>query len=161
MAQKHLIFSYGTLKSKEPNAHVMQDPKTGSYRFVGAGATVKRFPLVVGSQYSIPFLLLLEGQGQRVEGEVFEIDDDKLAALDEFEAYPELYTRIKIEIALTRNEHWNAIDPQEIRECWTYFLPQWKPEMLELPFRRSYTSISDDHPPYVENENLRAFEEIE
>uniref|UniRef100_A0A0B6YU60 Gamma-glutamylcyclotransferase family protein n=1 Tax=Arion vulgaris TaxID=1028688 RepID=A0A0B6YU60_9EUPU len=161
MAQKHLVFSYGTLKSGEPNAHIMTDPATGTYRFIGSGETVKKYPMIVGSQYAIPFLLFIEGKGENVEGEVYEIDDDKFAALDYLEAYPDLYNRHKIGIAMTHDEHRNPVNPGEIRECWVYFLTQYKPEMLEQPCIKNYSSISDDHPPYVENEDLRAYEEIE
>lgn len=87
---------------------------------------------------------------QNVQGHIFEIDDEKLAALDELEAHPDLYIRFKTDIAMTHDEDGNSIDPPEIRECWVYFLPRFKPEMLDLPYYRNYTSISDDHPPYVE-----------
>ncbi|CAG5132436.1 unnamed protein product [Candidula unifasciata] len=161
MAQTHLVFSYGTLKCGEPNFHIMSSPETGSYRFVGIGETVKRYPLVVGSQYSVPFLLLVEGKGENVLGHIFEVNDEKLAALDELEAHPDLYIRLKTEIAMTHDEHKNPIEPPEIRECWVYFLPRFKPEMLELPYYRNYTSVSDDHPPYVESEDLCSVDQIE
>lgn len=64
MAGVHLVFSYGTLKSGEPNFAVMNNPKTGKSTFVGVGETVNRYPLVVASQYAVPFLLLVEGKGE-------------------------------------------------------------------------------------------------
>lgn len=69
MATTHLVFSYGTLKSGEPNFEVMNDPSKGRSTFVGAGETVKRYPLVVASQYAVPFLLLVEGKGEVINTE--------------------------------------------------------------------------------------------
>lgn len=64
MAARHIIFLYGTLKSGHSNFRVLSDPKTGFAKFLGFGQTVKRYPLVVTAQYSFPFLLPVEGQGE-------------------------------------------------------------------------------------------------
>ena len=58
-----LVFVYGTLKRGEPNEHVMTNPATGNQRFIGAARTVEKFPLIVASQYNIPFLLNQQGHG--------------------------------------------------------------------------------------------------
>ncbi|CAL1530775.1 unnamed protein product [Lymnaea stagnalis] len=150
MADVHLVFSYGTLKSGEPNFAVMNNPKTGKSTFVGVGETVKRYPLVVASQYAVPFLLLVEGKGENVQGEIYEVDDSKLASLDELECHPDFYHREITQIAMHEDNKGNKLNPPEIRECWVYFLPRYKPEMIDLPYLKNYTSISKDHPPYVE-----------
>ncbi|KAH9524326.1 hypothetical protein Btru_054160 [Bulinus truncatus] len=160
MTSRHLVFSYGTLKSGEPNFKVMNDPKTGSSTFVGSGETVKRFPLVVASEYAVPFLLLVEGKGENVQGEIYEVDDTKLASLDELECHPDFYHRKKTEIIMHEDHDGNRLAPPVIKECWVYFLPHYKPEMIDLPYLKSYTSISDDHPPYVESETLSRVDEI-
>ncbi|XP_059173951.1 gamma-glutamylaminecyclotransferase-like isoform X2 [Physella acuta] len=149
MATTHLVFSYGTLKSGEPNFEVMNNPSKGRSTFVGVGETVKRYPLVVASQYAVPFLLLVEGKGENVQGEIYEVDEPKLASLDELECHPDFYHRKKTEILMYEDSQGNSIEPPEIKECWVYFLPRYKPEMIDLPYLKKYNSISSDHPPYV------------
>lgn len=62
-AQRHLVFVYGTLKTGQPNHHVMNDAKNGAATFVGKARTEKKWPLVISSKYNIPFLLPHEGRG--------------------------------------------------------------------------------------------------
>lgn len=98
---KHLVFVYGTLRR-------------GS-----AGAMSSRFPdsqfiseaKVHGSLYdlgSYPGLLLNESNSL-VVGEVYEVDDETLSMLDDFEASSN-YLRKQVEISLGTNR----------RICWTY-----------------------------------------
>ena len=98
---KHLVFVYGTLRGG------------------GAGAMSIRFPdskfiaeaKVSGSLYDLgayPGLLLNESN-PTVTGEVYEVDDETLKKLDEFEASSR-YWRKQVEISLGTHR----------RECWTY-----------------------------------------
>ena len=64
----HLVFVYGTLKSGEPNHHVLQDPSNGKKELVGVGETASKYPLVVASRYNIPYLLDAAGTGLNVKG---------------------------------------------------------------------------------------------
>ncbi|VDO69844.1 unnamed protein product [Onchocerca flexuosa] len=59
-----LVFVYGTLKRGEPNAAILADPATGTQRFVGTGKTVNAFPLIIASQFNIPFCLNKPGIGK-------------------------------------------------------------------------------------------------
>ena len=65
----HLVFVYGTLKTGEPNHHVLQDPTRGKKELLGVGETVSKYPLVVASRYNIPYLLDAPGEGFNVKGE--------------------------------------------------------------------------------------------
>src|SRR5918993_1794742 len=99
--KKHLVFVYGTLRRG------------------GAGAMSVRFPAsqfiadakVGGSLYDLgayPGLLLNESNSL-VVGEVYEVDDESLNKLDEFEASSN-YLRNQVEISLANHR----------RICWTY-----------------------------------------
>lgn len=98
---KHLVFVYGTLRRG------------------GAGAMSVRFPdakfiadaKVSGSLYDLgahPGLLLGESNSL-VTGEVYEVDDELLKRLDEFEASSD-YLRRQVEIPLGGHG----------KLCWTY-----------------------------------------
>jgi len=78
----HLVFVYGTLKRGEPNHHVLSDELTGEAVRVDGARTVIKYPLVIGSRYNIPFVLDQPHTGHNIIGEVYAIDDRKLAALD-------------------------------------------------------------------------------
>lgn len=43
------VFVYGTLKVGEPNYHWLSNLENGVANFIGAGTTVKKFPLVIGT----------------------------------------------------------------------------------------------------------------
>src|SRR5258705_5908644 len=78
------VFTYGTLLTGEPNHHVLR----GS-RCLGPARTPPRFTLVDLGAY--PGML---SQGtSSVEGELFEVDAEVLAALDRLEGHPTYYTR--------------------------------------------------------------------
>lgn len=80
-----LAFVYGTLKRGFGNHWLMQDQMAkGHARFVGVASTRSKFPLVCGP-FQVPFLLNIPSKGQRVRGEVYEIDDVALGKLDELE----------------------------------------------------------------------------
>ena len=59
----HRIFVYGTLKRGNPN-YFRLSAKYGVAKFVGVAKLVKNYPLVIASQYNIPFLLGAEGKGK-------------------------------------------------------------------------------------------------
>jgi gamma-glutamylcyclotransferase (GGCT)/AIG2-like uncharacterized protein YtfP len=98
---KHLIFVYGTLRRGGANAMSIRFPNS---KFIAAAK-------VNGSLYdlgSYPGLLLNEAQSP-VTGEVYEVDDETLKELDDFES-SSFYCRKPVEISLGAHP----------RECWTY-----------------------------------------
>ena len=58
MNQTYLIFVYGTLKRNEPNHHYLQDSE-----FIMEATSCEQFPLVIASQYNIPFAVDKPGLG--------------------------------------------------------------------------------------------------
>lgn len=68
MKYPHLVFVYGTLKRGEPNHFWLQDESHGAQDFYGTAETANKFPLVIASEYNIPFLLNSPGKGKKVKG---------------------------------------------------------------------------------------------
>jgi gamma-glutamylcyclotransferase (GGCT)/AIG2-like uncharacterized protein YtfP len=98
---KHLVFVYGTLRSGSAGALPIRFPNS---QFVSDAQ-------VSGSLYDLgayPGLLLNESNSL-VIGEVYEVDDETLHKLDEFEASSN-YVRKQVEISLGAHR----------RACWTY-----------------------------------------
>jgi gamma-glutamylcyclotransferase (GGCT)/AIG2-like uncharacterized protein YtfP len=98
---KHLVFVYGTLRRGGPGAMSVRFPNS---KFI-ADAKVS------GSLYDLgayPGLLLNESNSL-VSGEVYEVDDETLNQLDEFEASSD-YSRKQVEIPLGAHR----------TPCWVY-----------------------------------------
>ncbi len=94
-----LIFVYGTLKEGFPN-----HARNTGRRIPGTYRTRLPFLLYVVKlplEDRAPWLIHSHGQGRPVSGQVFEIDDDKLPAMDVFEevGLPQGYVRVPIELA--------------------------------------------------------------
>ncbi len=83
------LFVYGSLLSGETHA-----ARLGACRLAGPARTAARYTLVdLG-----PYPALLEGGTTSVSGEVYEVDEGTLAALDEFEGHPDEYRRQPVEL---------------------------------------------------------------
>jgi gamma-glutamylcyclotransferase (GGCT)/AIG2-like uncharacterized protein YtfP len=83
------VFVYGTLLSGEPN----HDRLRGA-RLVASVRTEPRYTLLSLG----PYPALIEKGTTSVAGEVYEVDDDLLRALDRFEGVPGLYVRVPIHL---------------------------------------------------------------
>lgn len=106
----HKVFVYGTLKRGFPNHHYM----TGA-EFVCEARTVEAYPLVVGGQWFTPYLMPERGTGHTVKGELWNVPEAMMPALDALESthLPNGYRRHRI-----------AVLPEaagEPVEAWTYF----------------------------------------
>jgi len=77
----NLVFVYGTLKRGFQN----HDPYMAGLAFRGRHRTVERFPLVTFGVFLTPCLMNAPGEGHRIWGEVFEVPDDRLPAMDGLE----------------------------------------------------------------------------
>jgi gamma-glutamylaminecyclotransferase len=93
-----LVFVYGTLKEGFPNFALNPGRRVpGTYR------TRQPFPFYV-VQLSVedraPWLMNSPGQGVQVSGQVFEVDDATLLAMDVFEevGMPTGYVRVELEL---------------------------------------------------------------
>lgn len=155
------MFVYGTLKRNQPNHHVLQtggeglaelglNPRTFKpAKFLGAGHTISKYPLVIASKFNIPYLLDKSEIGHQIQGEIYEVNETLLKILDDFEEHPNYYRRREEEI------EWKNC--QKIK-CWVYFLPKFKEEMLKLEFLSDYNSIGDK--AYCSEENITNIEDI-
>jgi gamma-glutamylaminecyclotransferase len=77
---KHLVFVFGTLKEGFPNF-----PTNKGSRRPGAFLTKERYPFyLVGERHS-PWLINSPGQEERIVGQVFEVDQTALEAMDNLE----------------------------------------------------------------------------
>jgi len=82
---KHLVFVYGTLRSGQVNASLMNGA-----RFI-ARATAR------GRLYACRWPAFIDGDGF-VVGELYEVDDEQLACLDAFEDEGVSYARERREV---------------------------------------------------------------
>jgi len=150
----HLVFVYGTLKRSEPNhVNYMKHPSRGTNSWIGVGQLVGRLPLVVASRHNVPYLLDRPGLGHHVEGEVYECDDSMLDLLDEIEDAPRYYKR-KCENVRIISEPTESgkISVGDIVECWCYKMDQFKEELLDKTFLKSYSSKEY---PYTESLDIQ------
>jgi gamma-glutamylaminecyclotransferase len=75
-----LVFVFGTLKHGFPNF------ATNAGRRVGTVfRTLDRHPLLLVGERHVPWMIDSPGEGERVAGEVYEVDAAALAAMDELE----------------------------------------------------------------------------
>ncbi|HYP70984.1 MAG TPA: gamma-glutamylcyclotransferase family protein, partial [Variovorax sp.] len=87
----HLVFVFGTLKEGFPNFATNK-----GRRLPGVFLTKDRYPFyLVGERHS-PWLVDQPGEGERVVGQVFEVDKVALAAMDALERIhePDGYRRV-------------------------------------------------------------------
>jgi gamma-glutamylaminecyclotransferase len=75
------VFIYGTLKHGFP----LFDKGLVGARYVGDVETVEPYPLYIAGSFYGPIMLDRPGEGLRVRGELFDIDEDRLRVLDELE----------------------------------------------------------------------------
>ncbi|XP_025083652.1 gamma-glutamylaminecyclotransferase-like isoform X2 [Pomacea canaliculata] len=145
-----LIFCYGTLKKGQPNNKIIIDETTGHAKFICQGRIKHKYPLIIASQYNIPFLLYAEGKGYNVQGDVYEVDEQKRDFLDDFEGHPTYYERMLTEIVVDEE---NAYDGEKLPKtlmCWVYFLKDFNQDMLDLQFYQNYDSFGSHGQRYVE-----------
>nr|XP_054927107.1 gamma-glutamylaminecyclotransferase-like isoform X2 [Dermacentor andersoni] len=133
----HIVFVYGTLKVGEMNHDVLTDPDNGMASLVGEAITTDKWPLVIWPSSSVPYMVDLKGEGYRVAGEVYTVDDKMFAKLDEVESVPESYYRKMVDVELLTGHHDDSDGPFK---AWNYFAAQNSEELLQLPFISNYTA---------------------
>ncbi len=119
---RYKLFVYGTLKKGMCNHHYLKNAK-----FLGKAVTKAPFPMIAPMKW-YPYLLDQQGKGYRVEGELYEVDEETLAKIDELEEYPSYYTRRWIDVEDESGRSHRAL---------AYFLAepiQWREEELLKEF---------------------------
>ena len=91
------IFVYGTLKKGKRAHHLLSGAK-----LIGSGI-VRGYDMYIVSDYPG----IVKGEGT-VKGEVYEVDEDILKKLDEYEGVPLLYTRIEDTVKLENGRQLRA-----------------------------------------------------
>jgi gamma-glutamylaminecyclotransferase len=81
-AHMHRVFVFGTLKRGFP----LHDEGLGGATYLGAYRTAQRFPMFVAGPWFAPMMLDRPGSARHVTGELYEVDDSRLAVLDALES---------------------------------------------------------------------------
>lgn len=137
--KKFKVFVYGTLKRGQPNNKLMEGIFDGEVTYMGKAVTGKEFPLVIApAAWNLPCLLAAEGTGKKVRGELFEVDEEMLSFLDQFEGHPDFYRRKQVIIQLTEDHTGQKLDPPNIHTCWCYFFLKYDRSYLNLDFLENY-----------------------
>ncbi|XP_048517875.1 putative gamma-glutamylcyclotransferase CG2811 isoform X2 [Dendroctonus ponderosae] len=142
----HKVFVYGTLKRGEPNHHWFAKSPEGHHQFLYRGHTKEKFPLIIATDYNVPFLLYAPGKGHRVQGEVYEVDDAVLKNLDILEDHPSFYRREEFEV-----ERDDGREPKSDR-VWIYSIREFRKELLNKPCLESYSDQGSHGLRYVESD---------
>ena len=114
----HLIFVFGTLKEGFRNFHVNR-----GQRVPGDFVTALPHPLYIAGDRGLPWLLQRPGQGLPVVGQLFGVDDEALALMDQLERVdePGYYERRRISVLpRAASSAGTAPAPAPI-EAWVYF----------------------------------------
>jgi gamma-glutamylaminecyclotransferase len=75
------LFAVGTLKRGFPLGHALE----GS-QYLGIFRSAERYPLVIAGPWYAPMLLNQPGQGQRILGELYELEESLLRRIDPMES---------------------------------------------------------------------------
>ncbi|XP_073699242.1 gamma-glutamylaminecyclotransferase B-like [Garra rufa] len=145
------IFVYGTLKKGQPNYFRMEDADKGQAEFLAHARTVEQYPLVIATKYNIPFLLNVPGKGQRVYGELYNVDQKMLEFLDKFEGCPQRYqrTEVRLEVQDGNGEGENKLKPGSIVEAFMYSTTAYQPDWLQNPTYENYNAYGNPGLNYV------------
>ncbi|XP_020510861.3 gamma-glutamylaminecyclotransferase [Labrus bergylta] len=151
------VFVYGTLKKGQPNNYRMFDSSNGKAEFLASACTVQKYPLVIATKHNIPFLLDLPGQGSRVRGEIYKVDDEMLDFLDDFESCPAMYQRtlVKLEVEEWMGEEKGEEKPAagSITEAFVYSTNTYQPDWPTLPCYGNYDTHGDHGLEYETRES--------
>lgn len=85
---EHLVFTYGTLKRGYGNNRLLTDSI-----FVGEAETEYAYYM---ADHGIPFVWTEGGALHKIAGEVYRVDNETLARLDQLEGHPTSYCRTPI-----------------------------------------------------------------
>lgn len=147
----HQIFVYGTLKKGQPNHYRMFDNSNGKAEFLATACTTQKYPLVIATQHNIPFLLNIPGNGHRIQGEIYKVDERMLSFLDAFEGVPTMYQRTPIMVEVM--EVVKDLKAGSTMEVDVYSTRSYKPDWPTLPSYESYDTCGAHGLKYVNRES--------
>lgn len=127
------VFVYGTLKKGQPNEYVMT--KISNVKYLGLAVTCAQYPLIIAGEWNLPMLLDIEGEGKRVEGELYQVNGTALKQLDEFEGHPDFYKRKEIQVKFVTESNAGSCV-----KCWTYFIKDYTEDDLKQECFSQYDS---------------------
>jgi len=110
--KKHLVFVYGTLRP--PYGNYQHYLKNDSSTHLGRCQTKERlFMFASGIPYVSRDTLFTEEEKEihtpiEIQGDLFEVNDDVLSALDHLEGHPNFYTRTPLQIIKENGEEVTA-----------------------------------------------------
>uniref|UniRef100_A0A087XHI4 Gamma-glutamylaminecyclotransferase n=1 Tax=Poecilia formosa TaxID=48698 RepID=A0A087XHI4_POEFO len=153
----HRVFVYGSLKRGQPNYPYMTDRSNGKAEFLGTAVTVQKYPLVIATKYNLVFLLNLPGQGKRVHGEIYKVDEKMLKYLDWFEKVPTMYQRTAVELEVKMVDKMadkeEKLSPGSIMEAFVYSTTTYEPDWPSLPTYDNYDCNGDHGLKFVLRED--------
>lgn len=141
------IFVYGTLKRGQPNHYRMFDSSNGKTEFLATACTTQKYPLVIATQHNIPFLLKIPGNGHRVQGEIYKVDEQMLKFLDDFEVVPTMYQRTLIMVEVM--EVTKDLKAGSTIEVYVYSTQTYEPDWPLLTAYENYNSCGAHRLEYV------------
>ncbi len=100
---RYKLFVYGTLKRGFCNHRYLE-----GCQFVAPVSTKKRYPLVAPKKW-YPYLIDAPGEGEQIEGELYETDYKTLRRIDRLEEYPRYYGRKYIEVVDKEGKCYKAL----------------------------------------------------
>ena len=100
----HRVFVFGSLKQGYCNFHINRGRRVG-----GEFVTLEPYPLYILGDENLPWLVPTAGVGHPVVGQVFEVDDHTLAAMDRLERIDEPLWYRRVLIAVQPREGGAAI----------------------------------------------------
>ncbi|XP_054152504.1 putative gamma-glutamylcyclotransferase CG2811 [Oppia nitens] len=122
------------MKIDEVNHHYIANGKgNGSYRYIGRAKTADKWPLLVLTKYRMPCLLYKQNIGKQIYGDVLCTCDKLRDHLDYMESLPGFFKYDRYEIPV-------LLDDGTVHMAWTYFISDFKQELLELDTIDNYNS---------------------
>ena len=119
VAERNLVFVYGTLRKGCHNNHCL-----GDAIFVGIAKTVEKYGFFLEPEYGIPFAVeRKDGRVVNVVGEVYKVNDMTLRNLDTLEGHPEAYKRLLVQVDIEGEKGENS---KSRKLAWIYLYPEEK-----------------------------------
>ncbi|XP_011408686.1 PREDICTED: gamma-glutamylaminecyclotransferase-like [Amphimedon queenslandica] len=128
----------------------MTNKDNGYAALISEGRLVRPYPVVImaveGKKYGYSPRLLPEMPPDKpeniVNGELYEVDSNMLAVLDELETHPIRYKRLPTQCILTGtpSDKFPGLAKGSTVDCEVYFYNQVKPEHYLLPFISNFKS---------------------